>query len=192
MLLSSMFVIALLVFQASAHTELSPEEACGSVYHEFSPPLPSPTHKLRVSLESIARSGTLVEGTVLSKKTFAGHGVENDIQFRIKKVLKGTGLEKGDVITVHTFGGFAGDNRDGAYVCLRDDQSDGMRLEVGKPYLVSLTENPETGAYRADSVGAWFLIGNNGDLVPLTPDLIHGKDLTGKKVGDLEGLLGLP
>lgn len=185
MTLLSIFAVAFFAFQSPSLHPLTPEEACGPDYHEFSPPAPSPSHIPRTTLESLASSETLIEGTVVSKKTYAGFGVENDIQFRVTKPLKGAGITKGDVLTIHVNGGYAGDDR-GGYVCRRDDQSDGMRVEVGRTYLVALDWDPEKGHYRAIGVASWFLIGKNGDLIALTPALIHNKTLAGKKISDLE------
>lgn len=188
MLLLSTFAIALFAFQSPAAHTPTPEEACGPDYHEFSPPTPSPSHIPRHTLESLASSPTLVEGTVVSKETYARGGVENDFQFRVTKPLKGAGIAKDDVITVHVNGGYAGDDREG-YICLRDDQSDGMYVQVGKSYLVPLTWDPEWGYYRTGNVGGWFLIAKNGYLIPLTPSLVYNKVLAGKKIADLERLV---
>ncbi len=188
-MLPSIFVLAILAFQTSSREELTPEAACGPDYHEFSPPLPPASHSPRTSsLERILSSEIVVEGTAISKKTYAGHGVENDIQFRVDKVLRGTGgLTKGDLITVHVHGGFAGDDREG-HVCLQDTRDDGLRVEVERSYLLPLTEESGTGAYRAEDLAGWFLIAHNGNLVPLTPALVLNKALAGKTIGDAEKL----
>ena len=186
-----LLALAFFAFQPPAAREPTPEEACGPVYHEFSPPIPAPRHRPRVTLESLASSETLVEGTVVSKKTYARGGVENDIQFRVTKALKGAGITKNDVITIHVNGGYAGDDRNG-FICLWDDQSDGMCVKVGKIYLVSATWDMDNNYYRSDLVASWFLIAMDGDLIPLTRSLVYDKALAGKKIGDLEQLIDEP
>src|ERR1700685_675190 len=166
---------------SSASAEITPEAACGPDYHEFPPPAPvSPHAPKRIFVENILSNEVVVEGTVESKRTYAGSGVQNDVQFRVTKVLKGKGVADGDVITVHVRGGYAPDDRDGEHICRQDTQSDGIRVEVGRSYLLPLTKEAGTPDYRAEDLAGWFRIANNGDLVPLTPALVMNKALAGK------------
>jgi hypothetical protein len=184
-MLPSALVLGLLGLQSPPVADITPELACGPAYHEFSPPLPSPSHAWdKTSVEAILSSGTVVEGTVLSKKTYFRGGPANDVSVRITKVLRGSRLAEADVITVQVEGGYAPDGLD--KVCYWDDIADGMRVEVGKSYLLSLTKESETPDYRTAVQGGWFRIAKNGDVIPLTLTLVRGKSLAGKKIADFE------
>lgn len=186
-MLPSILAFAMFAVQSSSGTGITPELACGPEYHEFSPPLPQPSHRIETtSIKEILSNDVAVEGVVVSRRRYFRAGVENDVKLRVRKLLKGSGLAEGDVITVHINGGYAPNADDN--VCERDNIADGMRIEVGTSYLVSLTKEAETDNYRSDPQGGWFRISSNGDLIPLTPSLVRNKAVAGKRIADVEAV----
>jgi hypothetical protein len=182
-MLPSVLVFGMLAMQPSSGA-ITPESACGPTYHEFNF---SPLHlhtSDTTSMKDILSTGVAVEGTVISKRTYHHGGVTNDVKVRVTKPLEGPGLGVGDVITVHVDGGYAPDVEHN--ICARDTISDGIRIEVGGSYLISLVKEAERSEYRTDPIGSWFRIANNGDVIPLTPNLVNGRSLAGKKIADFE------
>ena len=163
---------------------ITPELACGPSYHEFGfNPLHLHTSDT-TSIKDVLSTGVAVEGTVISKRTYYHGNVTNDVRVQVTKMLEGPRLGVGDVITVHVDGGYAPDIKHN--LCVHDTVSDGIRVEVGRSYLISLVKEAETSAYRTDPVANWFRIANNGDVIPLTPNLASGRSLAAKKIADFE------
>src|SRR5579884_2058551 len=133
----TVFVAVSLISLASA-ADITPEAACGPAFHEFTPPVPEPSHaRQTISIDEILSAGAVVEGIVEWKRPWAASGVENEIGLRVTKVLRGAGI--GALISIHVGGGYAGGyNNEGKPVCIDNDLFDGGRIRIGSSYLVTL------------------------------------------------------
>ena len=149
-------------------------------------------------MKQLLDGDVVAEGVVLSKRTYSP-GVQNEVRFRISKLLRCCYLNlpggvymtyphlaKGDVITIHVDGGYALGQGD---VCNRDELNEGARVEVGKHYLAArLTKEAETAAYRSDPEGTWFRIAADGSLTPTWMAFARSKSLTGETITSPEKL----
>jgi hypothetical protein len=63
---------------------------------------------------------------------------------------------------------------------------DGMRITVGERYLIALSKDTETYAFRSAPLGDWFRIAQNGDVVPLGSALLRKRLFATKKISEIE------
>jgi hypothetical protein len=176
-----MILVGLMAMQSSA--ALTPEAACGPAYHVYSPEPHSSHPVTTITLDGVFSNQVIVEGVVTSKRAYSpGSGVNNDVTFKVTKILKGSVLPVDGTISIHVPGGYAASGD----TCWRDTVNDGGRVEVGTAYLVLLTKEAETSFYRSEGQASWFRISADGSVIPVTPALAKSRALSDKKLIDFE------
>lgn len=192
-------VLLLVLAAQSGAKDTTPETVCGAEYHVFSPEPVRFHARETITLKELLDADIVAEGVVLSKRTYGPDGVQNDIEFRIEKLLRCCFLQSperppvpyrilvsGDVIAIHVDGGYA-PGRD--QTCLRDMLDEGAGVEVGGSYLVTgLTKEADTEYYRSNLEASWFRITAEGKIISTTIALINNKALAGQTISDLEKL----
>jgi len=81
-------VLLLVLAAQSGAKDTTPEAVCGPEYHVFSPEPVRFHARETITLKELLDADIVAEGVVLSKRTYGPDGVQNDIEFRIEKLLR--------------------------------------------------------------------------------------------------------